>query len=1046
MRKKWTYVAIVSMMLGVAPVFTGCVDTDEPAGINELRGAKAELLRAKAAVEQANAQWVLADAQYREALARHENALAAQAEYEAEKRRLEAEMKAAQNERDKIQLQKEIADLQAQMEENALYHQTTMLQLQMNFEKVRLEYENLMKAIEIAEATGNGVPTTIADLKRDVQEKYAKLYGGSYTNSQGEAIPVPVESSLYYLLQQAQERVYNISLNHANGIVDSNGSKYIPMLKLHVADAEAKVAAEKEALQKLQDFLKNDVETTDWRAEIEELEAAIDQINKDLDAKKVELSKAENSDSYIAAKQALYGVYISNKPIQSKGMSGVEGSALADYPMNWYDATQDGAWQVYKRSEQELQELKKETEFTLEGDKMETKVSEPLNDLLQAMEREIYGLSSTATVTDWQNGLGYDDIVYRYYYEDASSNPVYPSFDIEKDEYPATINTGIPVSQLFAHFQNWKEVLAAASENNYKNAIEMAKLEKARLNDEIEKTDKPNYDKKVAEWRIALDAYSKGTIADFTKDEDYGAVTEIFTGYSTAYKALADAVKAYNDTYSSKYTEAYNTYISEERRLTYYEYGLDAFLANVPAGFNITEAKSNIDNITGARTIDAYEDAIRKACSAAGENDKAAVEAAVWTAIETYVQTLLNNNKELIGKAEEAAKKAAGDAVDIVKVNTAQSNLSVAANKITSAFTALDNIIKYPYAQKRTTDAAKASTLDVLIGKYNEETKKYELKLSGTTVTAYQKELDEKGNETGKLEVIVTDLEAAEITAATKTELLSKTDIKNVVVKASKAAFGVLPDEYWAADELPTPDEILAAYEEYIDAGNSYSDMPAGIIYAQKVKEVEEKDEAINQVADLGKLKAEVDAAYDALVKKFQTEYETTFADAEKAVEDNAAKLLDAETALIDAEEPFAKLKADIAQLEAKLSAQTTIKAQLIAAVTNHLGIEWPNNGGWGQGNGTNYDPESFEEALEEAVAYQEKVVANAEYSLAQLKIQLTQAEDGKFDDLSYAQMQLTVATNEFNVAWEAYQEALENLQKGLAVAADEAEEEQPAE
>ena len=42
MRKKWTYVAIVSMMLGVAPVFTGCVDTDEPAGLSELRGAKKE--------------------------------------------------------------------------------------------------------------------------------------------------------------------------------------------------------------------------------------------------------------------------------------------------------------------------------------------------------------------------------------------------------------------------------------------------------------------------------------------------------------------------------------------------------------------------------------------------------------------------------------------------------------------------------------------------------------------------------------------------------------------------------------------------------------------------------------------------------------------------------------------------------------------------------------------------------------------------------------------------------------------------------------------
>ena len=32
MRKKWTYVAVACMLLGTAPVFTGCIDTDEPAG------------------------------------------------------------------------------------------------------------------------------------------------------------------------------------------------------------------------------------------------------------------------------------------------------------------------------------------------------------------------------------------------------------------------------------------------------------------------------------------------------------------------------------------------------------------------------------------------------------------------------------------------------------------------------------------------------------------------------------------------------------------------------------------------------------------------------------------------------------------------------------------------------------------------------------------------------------------------------------------------------------------------------------------------------
>ena len=681
--KKWTYLAVAGMLLGSAPVFTGCVDTDEPWGVEQLRGAKAELLKAKAAVEQANAQWVLADATYREAIARWQNALALQAEYDAEAKRLENDIQAARNEKEKLDLQKQMEELQQKMEENALKHQTEMLNLQKTFELTKRQYELLLQAIEIAEAIGSEQEqVTISSLKADVQKKYAILYGGNYTEN-GVTQTITLGESLYQILQDAQQLVYDISLNHAHGII--NKVDYIPTLELEVEKNQVAVDAAKEALTKLQEFLEKDTETADWRAEIAALEESIDAIEKELDAKYVELAKAKNSEAYLAASQTLYGVYSPDKPVLATGTAGVEGALATEYPTNWEDAVQDGAWQIYKRSEQDLYKLKVETEFELEGDKMETKVSKPLNDLLQAMEREMYGLSSTATVTDWQNGLVYDEIVYRYYYNDGTKD-VYPSFDVEKDEYPATINTGLPVSQLFAHFQNWKEVLAAASENNYKNAIEMAKLEKARLNDEIEKKDKPNYDKKVAEWRIALDAYSKGTIADFTKDEDYGAVTEIFTGYSTAYKALADAVKAYNDTYSSKYTEAYNTYISEERRLTYYEYGLDAFLANVPAGFNIKEAESNIENITGARTIDAYEDAIRKACSAAGENDKAAVEAAVWTAIETYVQTLLNNNKELIGKAEAAAKKAAGDAVDINKVNVAQGTLSKAANKITSAF------------------------------------------------------------------------------------------------------------------------------------------------------------------------------------------------------------------------------------------------------------------------------------------------------------------------------------------------------------------------
>ena len=94
MRKKWTYVAIVSMMLGVAPVFTGCVDTDEPAGIENLRGAKAELLKAKAELELAKIELVKAQAA-------HELANANRQQADADYRKAEEEYYRAKTEHEK---------------------------------------------------------------------------------------------------------------------------------------------------------------------------------------------------------------------------------------------------------------------------------------------------------------------------------------------------------------------------------------------------------------------------------------------------------------------------------------------------------------------------------------------------------------------------------------------------------------------------------------------------------------------------------------------------------------------------------------------------------------------------------------------------------------------------------------------------------------------------------------------------------------------------------------------------------------------------------
>ena len=96
--KKITYLVASLLLMGTTPLLTGCVDIDEPAGIEELRGAKAELLTAKAAVEkakvateEANAAYRNAEAEYVKAQAAREKAEAAIKEAEADKLKAETE-------------------------------------------------------------------------------------------------------------------------------------------------------------------------------------------------------------------------------------------------------------------------------------------------------------------------------------------------------------------------------------------------------------------------------------------------------------------------------------------------------------------------------------------------------------------------------------------------------------------------------------------------------------------------------------------------------------------------------------------------------------------------------------------------------------------------------------------------------------------------------------------------------------------------------------------------------------------------------------------
>ena len=167
MRKKWTYVAIFSMMLGMAPVFTGCIDTDEPAGLEQLRGAKAELLKARIKVEEAHAANILADAALKEAQqavvaakARYYEAVAAEQEYKALEQQYLAELQNIKNQEEQAYYENLLNQLRAEQEEREREKQRLDAQLKVQLQSLETQllqqqalYDEALKDLALAQNT-----------------------------------------------------------------------------------------------------------------------------------------------------------------------------------------------------------------------------------------------------------------------------------------------------------------------------------------------------------------------------------------------------------------------------------------------------------------------------------------------------------------------------------------------------------------------------------------------------------------------------------------------------------------------------------------------------------------------------------------------------------------------------------------------------------------------------------------------------------------------------------------------------------------------------
>lgn len=288
--RKWTYLVAALLLGGTTATFTGCIDNDEPAGITELRGAKAELLRAKAAVQMAEAAIKNAQAACLEADALWKAEKAAQ-------EKIQTEINAAKGEQEKAYWQQEA-------QKSAEAFNAEMYKLQAVTAQEKLKYEQALAQVELALTTykDNIYATALNDLMFSKSFEYKEV---TYTESNGNITSTSTSKSITGGLQGLATKLANTKDGLAKLMRQKSLLEFsydpealITGVTNQVAVEEGKVAAIKENLADLKVVAETPL--ADFEAKYKEISDKKDAIDKQIAA--LDVTKANDAD-YQAALQ-----------------------------------------------------------------------------------------------------------------------------------------------------------------------------------------------------------------------------------------------------------------------------------------------------------------------------------------------------------------------------------------------------------------------------------------------------------------------------------------------------------------------------------------------------------------------------------------------------------------------------------------------------------------------------------------------------------------------------------------------------------------------
>lgn len=298
MKKKFFAMYALAGALVASPVFTSCVDSEESASVEAIRGAKVEQLKSLAALNNAEAQakttLAAADAALKAAQAAQNQALADKYAAEAKIAELEAQLKAdkydaelaaalAQAEANKLNAEQNIAYYQGQMQKNAIQLEKDLLDL----EKYLLEAKDQLndKIDQLAKED-----IAAAEAKYQELKNLANNYSYMLTSTNNYSVSVAKKE-----IALAETKADTITWKEAQTEAIAERENAIALAEMHI-----------EALKKYTNYTE-DIEAL--KAELEAAEAAMDLADDKANAATkvvVDLKNAANNNKTLAELKEAY--------------------------------------------------------------------------------------------------------------------------------------------------------------------------------------------------------------------------------------------------------------------------------------------------------------------------------------------------------------------------------------------------------------------------------------------------------------------------------------------------------------------------------------------------------------------------------------------------------------------------------------------------------------------------------------------------------------------------------------------------------------------